>query len=81
MAELELWSLNNALFFIILVIIVIFVTIFGINDMFNFYHNNYHHDEESERYNRQVDDAIWNVVNLIEICWKHIERVHLPKQE
>jgi hypothetical protein len=44
------------------------VTIFGINDMFNFYHNHYNHDEESEEYNRKVDNAIWNVVNLIEIC-------------
>lgn len=44
------------------------VTIFAINDIFNIYHNHYHHDEESERYNHQVDITISNVVNLIEIC-------------
>ena len=44
------------------------VTIFAINDMFNIYHNHYNHDEESERYNHQVDITISIVVNLIEIC-------------
>lgn len=44
------------------------VTVFAINEMFNFYHNHYRHDEESENYNNAVDEAIWNVVNLIEIC-------------
>jgi hypothetical protein len=44
------------------------VTIFAINDMFNFSHDNYNHDEESERYNRQVDENISKIINLIEIC-------------
>jgi hypothetical protein len=56
------------------------VTVFAINDMFNFSHNNYHHDEESERYNRQVDDNISKIVNLIEICFGKPRRTKLILQ-
>jgi hypothetical protein len=35
MAEHELWSFNNALFFIILIIIIVFASIFGINKVFD----------------------------------------------
>ncbi len=35
MAEHELWSFNNALFFIIIIIIIVFVSIFGINKVFD----------------------------------------------
>ena len=34
-AELELWSFNNALFLLILIIILAFVLIFGVNKIFN----------------------------------------------
>ena len=56
------------------------VTVFVINDMFNFSHNNYHHDKESEQYNRQVDDNISKIVNLIEICFGKPRRTKLILQ-
>jgi hypothetical protein len=78
MAEHELWSFNNALFFIILLIIIVFITVFGINSVFDVKKINA--NWATERCNPTIMPLAWlfghNTKENFEFCMGKIFNTH-----
>ncbi len=78
MAEHELWSFNNALFFIILLIIIVFIAVFGINSVFDVKKINA--NWATERCNPTIMPLAWlfghNTKENFEFCMGKIFSTH-----